>query len=147
MGGVDKLDSVCSLYKNNLISKGWYMYSFNHFLHIVLADCWLLYRRDIVLLAPDVQPVIFRKFILSVANSLVYLNKPISPLPLVPIKRQRISSSQESRHDKVDHFATYSERQERCKLCQKITFVECMKWRQHLCFVRERNRFLLYHTP
>ncbi|XP_047132711.1 piggyBac transposable element-derived protein 3-like isoform X1 [Hydra vulgaris] len=47
MGGVDKLDMMCSFYKPNLKCHRWYVYIWAHTLLIALSNAWFLYRRDL----------------------------------------------------------------------------------------------------
>ena len=60
MGGIDRLDMMCSLYKRLFKSKRWYMYIFVHTLTITVVNSWLLYRRDCKELSQ--KPLPLRKF-------------------------------------------------------------------------------------
>ena len=50
MGGIDLLDSFTSLYKQQIQSRGWYMYIFWHTIMISAVNSWLLYRKHCKLL-------------------------------------------------------------------------------------------------
>lgn len=45
MGGVDLMDSLTSLYKNDFRNKRWYMRLFHHFLDVAVVNAWILYRK------------------------------------------------------------------------------------------------------
>lgn len=54
-----------------------------------------------------------------------------------------------SRYDNVGHFMTMTT-QGRCRLCSKLTVVQCLKCQVRLCFVtgkNSRNCQLQYHIP
>ncbi|KAL2098395.1 hypothetical protein ACEWY4_007602 [Coilia grayii] len=46
MGGVDLLDSIIALYRTKVKSTKWYHRLVFHFLDMMIATSWLLYRRD-----------------------------------------------------------------------------------------------------
>ena len=75
MGGVDKLDMMCALYKPTLRSQKWYMYIFLHSLHIALVNAWLLYRRNTPILKPTAKAMPLHKFQSQVAQGLATTNK------------------------------------------------------------------------
>ena len=52
MGGVDKLDMVCSLYKQTIRSQRLYVYIWLPSIIITVANAWILYRRNVQLLDP-----------------------------------------------------------------------------------------------
>jgi hypothetical protein len=140
MGGVDKMDSLCALHKYNLRSKRWYMYLFHHLAHECVINAWLLYKRD----NPE-NSMLLRKFIWMVATSLAHANKPSSQR----MKRQRLSDglgTLDVRFDTLDHFPTWNEKRNRCKLCtSNNSWIVCSKCKVYLCCTRERNCFLSYH--
>jgi hypothetical protein len=55
MGAIDLLDSLTSLYKQNIKSRIWYMYIFWHTIMIRAVNSWLWYRRHCKLLQEGKQ--------------------------------------------------------------------------------------------
>ncbi|KAH9628531.1 hypothetical protein HF086_001138, partial [Spodoptera exigua] len=61
----------------------------------------------------------------------------------------QVSPVETSRYDNVGHFMTMTT-QGRCRLCSKLTVVQCLKCQVRLCFVtgkNSRNCQLQYHVP
>ena len=46
MGGINKLDKMCSLYNLTLRSRRWYIYLWLHWLTIAVVNAWFLYHRN-----------------------------------------------------------------------------------------------------
>lgn len=52
------------------------------------------------------------------------------------------------RTDKIDHWPTFTEKREKCKMpkCKGFTFVTCTKCNIHLCLNKNNNCFMNYHV-
>ena len=70
MGGIDKLDMMCALYKPRLRTR-WYIYIWLHTVFIASVNAWLLYRRNLKVMQPDKQFMQFKRFLADIAGSLV----------------------------------------------------------------------------
>ena len=53
MGGIDKLDMMCALYKPRLRTRRWYIYIWFHAIQIAVVNAWFLYRRDLKICRPS----------------------------------------------------------------------------------------------
>ena len=69
MGGIDKLDMMCALYKGQIKSRRWYIYIWLHSVTVALVNSWLLYRRD-QMIHGNSKTMKLRDFQLQVATSL-----------------------------------------------------------------------------
>ncbi|CAH1996202.1 unnamed protein product [Acanthoscelides obtectus] len=130
-------------------------------LKVVLDMCcvnaWLLWRRS-----NKEFDLPLKDFKLAIADSLCNLNRehkrrvgrPSAEVQtLYAMKKKRGPTNeipqQEVRLDGMDHLPQWSEQQRsRCKfpLCQSKSLVSCMKCKVSLCFNKERNCFLRFHT-
>jgi hypothetical protein len=45
MGGVDLMDSLVALYRNNIRDSRWYIRIFHHMLNVAVVNTWLLWRK------------------------------------------------------------------------------------------------------
>jgi hypothetical protein len=75
MGGVDPLDSLVSLYKQQMKSRRWYMYVFWHTLIIAAVNAWLWYKRHCSLLQK--QPLKLCIFLRDIASGLIEINSKV----------------------------------------------------------------------
>ena len=71
MGGIDKVDMMCSFYKASLKCHRWYIYIWAHTLVIALVNAWFLYRRNLKILSPNAKFVPLKRFQGEVAMSLI----------------------------------------------------------------------------
>ena len=62
MGGIDKLDMMCSFYKANLKCHRWYIYIWAHTTMIASVNAWFLYRRDLKLIKPNAKHMPLKSF-------------------------------------------------------------------------------------
>ncbi|XP_053376586.1 piggyBac transposable element-derived protein 2-like [Mercenaria mercenaria] len=69
MGGVDLLDSLCSLYKPRVKSRRWYMYIFWHTIMMAVVNAWLCHKKHATLLGTNSMKL--SDFINHVADSLI----------------------------------------------------------------------------
>ena len=53
VGGINKLDKMCSLYKQTLRSRRWHNYLWLHSLMIAVVNAWFLYHRNIQWIDPQ----------------------------------------------------------------------------------------------
>ena len=77
MGGVDKLDMVCSLYKPSLRTRRWYIHIWLHRILIAAVNGWFLHRRDLKICKPDGKFIQLKGFLANLAHSLVKTIQPI----------------------------------------------------------------------
>ena len=52
MRGIDKIDALVGFYRTFFKSKKWYRQILFNFMDIALVNAWLLYRRDMLNVAP-----------------------------------------------------------------------------------------------
>lgn len=136
------MDSLCALYKYKIRCRRWYKYFFYHYIHLAVANSWLLYIRDFKLSQATGKSLILRKFISSVACTLQRANKP----QFCSTKRARLSLTQDIRYDNIGHLLVWADKRQRCKLCVKNNpWIMSSKCEISLCITRERNCFLEFH--
>lgn len=156
MGGIDKLDMMCSFYKANLKCHRWYIYIWAHTTTIALVNAWFLYRRNLKLIQPNAKHMPLKKFQAEVASSLIQAEKrkigrpSLDQLIVPPPKKVAAVQSnptQDVRRDKVNHMPAYTEKRQRCKQCKiGFSYIQCQKCNVWLCLQRERNCFNDFHT-
>ena len=154
MGGIDKLDMMCSFYKANLKCHRWYIYIWVHTTTIALVNAWFLYRRNLKLIQPNAKHMPLKKFQAKVASSLIQAEKckigrpSLDQLIVLPPKKVAVvSSTQDFRRDKVNHMPAYTEKRQRCKQGKiGFSYIQCQKCNACLCLKRERNCFNDFHT-
>lgn len=152
MGGVDLSDMLLELYRINRRHAKWYMRIVFWILGVSVTNAWLLTREHNKLQLLDFQA--------DVAYGLLHAKKrmpssgvkkrgrPVStssssPSP-VPSAKRRILPSMDVRKDHIDHMPEYKT-EKKCALCSKKTNVFCKKCQVNLCFIRERNCFVIFH--
>ncbi|XP_065665259.1 piggyBac transposable element-derived protein 3-like [Hydra vulgaris] len=154
MGGVDKLDMMCSFYKPNLKCHRWYIYVWAHTLLIALSNAWFLYRRDLKIICPSKKFMPLKNFQAAVASSLVTVVKRKAgraSLDAIPIPTKRAAAVQSNptkdiRLDGFDHLPTYSDKRQRCKKCKTgFSYIRCKKCNVWLCLNKDRNCYHDYH--
>ena len=57
MGGVDFLDSLIALYMIRMRSRKWYHRLVYHFIYMVMAQCWLRYKKYSQQMGVDLVPL------------------------------------------------------------------------------------------
>lgn len=160
MGGVDKFDHLCEIYRMSSRAKRWYIPIVMFMLNLCLVNSWLLYRTD----ATDAKNLLSeeerkkynilnsKSFRLQVFHSLtssVKRGRPSGDEPgaLKCIKNPVVPRPCDAvRKDTTDHWPAWSDVKLRCKNCTTgFTFIKCVKCDMGLCFVRDRNCFLQFH--
>lgn len=145
MGGVDLADMLISLYKTPFKSRRWYIGIFVQILDICINNAWLLYRRDQAQSSKQYIPLKdFRYEIYEGLKKFGRADKNDKARKGVP----SANPVESLRYDAIGHFMIMTT-QGRCKLCQKLTTVLCMKCKVRLCFVtgkNPRNCQLDYHV-
>ncbi|XP_053400500.1 piggyBac transposable element-derived protein 2-like [Mercenaria mercenaria] len=156
MGGVDLLDSLCSLYKPPVKSRRWYMYIFWHTIMMAVVNAWLCHKKHATLLGTNSMKL--PDFINHVAGSLIETTVRVGRPPLTavlnfspPQKLKNSSSKLPSSAKCLDgtgHLPLYEDKRQRCKHsgCDGFSFVKCVKCGVHLCFNRNKNCYMLYHV-
>ncbi|XP_046396458.1 piggyBac transposable element-derived protein 3-like [Ischnura elegans] len=69
MGGVDLMDSLVALYRNDIRNSRWYMRIFYHMLNVAVVNAWLLWRKS------NNVPIDLLEFKSRVANGLIFSGK------------------------------------------------------------------------
>ena len=116
MGGIDKLDMMCALYKATIRSRRWYIYIWIHTLVIAVVNACFLYRRNEKLLNPEKKTMPLRTFQSFVADGLITANVRVREKPsleslslpiLQRVKRVQSIPTHDVRIDCIDHFPTW----------------------------------------
>lgn len=151
MGGVNLADMLIALYRTGIKSKRWYKNIFSQLLDICINNAWFLRSRH------DKQRAFIRKndhlksFRYEIYASLLKRDRTLKNAVSVPEKAKIKTPHVERpgadiRYDRVDHWPLITE-YKRCKYCKKRqTNVVCTKCNLNLCFVKNRNCFVDFHT-
>ena len=157
MGGINKLDMMCSFYKANLKCHHWYIYIWAHTTTtIALVNAWFLYRRNLKLIQSNAKQMPLKKFQAEVASSLMQAEKrkigrpfldQLIVLPPKKVAAVQSNPTQDVRQDKVNHMPAYTEKRQQCKQCKiGFLYIQCQKCNMWLYLQRERNCFNDFHT-
>ncbi|XP_024119090.1 piggyBac transposable element-derived protein 3 [Oryzias melastigma] len=163
MGGVDALDALIAYYRIHIRSKKFYLRLFFHFVDMVIVNGWLLYRRDCESLGvPRKEQQDLLDFRSSIAQALCMEGKNLvvkkRGRPSMDIDREvekkkrrgpaKAIPVQEVRTDAVGHWPLTEAKRLRCRIphCKGQTVVKCAKCNVHLCFNKNTNCFLAFHT-
>ena len=126
MGGIDKLDMICALYKPRLRTRRWYIYIWFHTIQIAVVNAWFLYRRDLKICRPDTQFMQFKCFLAEVAESLIKVTSSsgrpsFDSILQPPTKAARVQGnpSNNVKKDVFDHMPCYNEKRQRCLSCSQ----------------------------
>ena len=151
MGGIDKLDMMCALYKDQIKSRRWYIYIWLHSVTVALVNSWLLYRRD-QMIHGNSKTMKLRDFQLQVATSLRKIatkRRPSFTNFSRKCKRERKQPTVpiDVRKDGVGHMPIWDNKRKRCGFCKenKFFYVNCGKCNVWLCFNKERACYGYYH--
>ncbi|KAE8737699.1 hypothetical protein FOCC_FOCC016835 [Frankliniella occidentalis] len=152
MGGVDKFDHLCELYRMSSRAKRWYLPIFIFMLNMTLTNSWLLYKRDSLELNQKIMPS--KDFRLEIYQSWVTSCVRKAGRPGLAddtiVKKKYFTKPrplQEVRYDSYEHWPSWSCSQSRCSYCKKgKTYVTCMKCDVSLCFIPSRNCFVHFHA-
>lgn len=144
MGGVDLNDRMVAHYPHGFKNKKWYLRIFYHFLNVALVNSWICYKEK-------VEEITFLEFKSSVANALIYAQRPKKrgrpaknndedDVSNLQCKRKRATTKSVSldiRFDSVGHYPTKTNSQHasRCKesSCTKKTRYLCKKCDISVC--------------
>ena len=170
MGGVDLFDMSMSTYRHKNKSTKWYRPVFLWGLNLCVINGWIQYKREAA--AIGMQPS-KRHDLLSftslVSTSLIQFNKssfpeasprrgrPPAPTlvesntsaqPLRPRNRVQQRPNDDVRLDRVGHFPSMVEasRRQKCRVCNSLTQMTCVKCKTFACVRPSRNCFIDYHT-
>lgn len=162
MGGVDKFDFLMALYRTFIRSRKWTLRMMNHAIDMAVVNSWIEYRRDADKIGiPKNKQLDLIHFRQEIAEALILAHQlPVrkrgrpsrdSPSPELHPKRARVLVPvQDMRYDNLGHIPEFQDikNNQRCKngICQKKSFVRCIKCNVPLCITRENNRFKEFHT-
>lgn len=94
MGGVDLMDSLVALYRNDVRNKRWYMRIFYHMLNVTVVNSWILWKWE------KYEALDLLEFKSRIATGLIYQGKA----EMMKKKRGRPSDeSQEPKKKRVSH--------------------------------------------
>ncbi|XP_057691467.1 piggyBac transposable element-derived protein 3-like isoform X1 [Corythoichthys intestinalis] len=164
VGGVDLADTFAARYRIELRPRRWYMCILYYLINQSLVSGWLLYRRYLTQKQKKYMPLL--DFRAQVADALIKVGKRAN---LNSRKRGRPSSEEapersqaatssppgqriiapsvEVRLDRFDHFPIHADKRGRCRARKNgNTQMTCLKCRVLLCFTKDQNCFLDYHT-
>uniref|UniRef100_UPI00358E218E piggyBac transposable element-derived protein 3-like n=1 Tax=Myxine glutinosa TaxID=7769 RepID=UPI00358E218E len=162
MGGVDLADMLMALYRIGIRPRRWYLRILYYLIDLSLVNGWLLYRRHLNQKQQKYMPLL--DFRAEVANALIKVGKHADgssrkrgrpsledgsppPTPPLPPQQRTVTPSADVRLDRLDHFPTHAEKRGRCRLCSKgYTQMACQKCKVLLCFTKDKNCYLEYHT-
>ena len=131
------------------------MHLFYHLFDTAIVNAWLLYRK---VHGNQTRLVDFRGFAAEALckagrSSVAKRGRPSTEVEtMLEAKKHRGPTSQipvkEVRLDRVEHFMNWKEKRQRCKLpgCKLMTHVNCSKCNVALCFNKDHNCFLTFHT-
>ena len=164
MGGVDKLDFLISLHRILAKTRKWPVRMIFHFLDFSLANSWLQYRDFEVDQGTPKSNIVD----LLACHDEVVLSLIMSRLPgrslgrprsctdgtvtsPEPPKRSKIAVRpvENVRYDLAEHWPeSVDGKPQRCKLeqCHGRSRVRCKKCNVHLCLMKDRNCFEVFHT-
>ncbi len=165
MGGVDLADMFAALYRIEIRPRRWYLRILYYLIDLSVVNGWLLYRRHLTQKQEKkyMPLLVFRA---QVADALIKVGKQAdlnsrkrgrpsledapephqaaSPPP--PLQRI-VAPSVDVRLDRFDHFPIHADKRGRCRLCKTgYTQMACLKCKVLLCFTKDKNCFLDYHT-
>lgn len=155
MGGVDLIDSIMGRYKIKLRSKRWQVRVFYHLLDLVMANAWLLYKKNRSNNTEKLLPA--AEFRLQIAETLLKYGQKInvknirSLEPQIQAKKRKGPAQhappQALRLDQVGHWPIWTEKRIRCKMpnCQGVTQTMCEKCGIALCYNKHNNCYRAYH--
>ncbi|XP_065354215.1 piggyBac transposable element-derived protein 2-like [Calliphora vicina] len=156
MGGVDLIDAIMGRYKIQLRSKRWQVRLFYHFLDLVMANSWLLYKKNSA--ANKTHKLLSSaEFRLQIAETLLKLDtkskikRTRSIEPDLQAKKSKGPAQhappQAVRLDQVGHWPVWAEKRIRCKMpnCQGVSQTLCEKCGVALCYNKNNNCFRAFH--
>lgn len=155
MGGIDKLDMMCALYKPTLRTRRWYIYIWLHTIQIAAVNAWFLYRRDLKITKPEAKYMQLKRFLAEIAESLTRTARRVGRPSLDDIlnqpkkKASRVQGNptQDVRRDGYGHMPIWNEKRQRCSFCKKnFSYMSCRKCNVWLCINKDRNCFQSFHT-
>lgn len=156
MGGVDKLDSLLGRSHCKIRSRKWYFRIFYHLLDITVINAWLMFRKV------HTSKMKLKDFRASVAEVMCNLeshtaskrgrpsSSDVETLLNAKKKRGNVAHlpAKEVRLDRVAHWPKHMGDRQRCKNpgCHGSSYIICQKCGVALCFNKNSNCFLIFHT-
>ncbi|XP_055087231.1 piggyBac transposable element-derived protein 3-like [Periophthalmus magnuspinnatus] len=163
MGGVDLADMFAALYRIDIRPRRWYLRILFYLIDLSLVNGWLLYRRHLIQ-KQEKKYMPLLDFRAQVADALIKVGKqadfnsrkrgrtslenaPEHHQAAPPPLQRIIAPLDVVRLDRFDHFPIHADKRGRCRLCKNgYTQTACLKCKVLLCFTKEKNCFLEYHT-
>lgn len=166
MRGVDLYNMLLSLYRIHHQSTKYSMHIVFYCIGVALVNGWLLYRWHMVQKnLPARNQLSLLKFQAELAASLCKLGKlcgeavrwrgrpsSTSPVPAATPSRERKAASipnptKDIQLDSVKHFPQFQDKQQHCCHYKNgHSHIKCTKYRVHLCLVKARNCFTVFHA-
>ena len=123
MGGIDKLDMMCSFYKANIKCHRWYIYIWARTTTIALVNAWFLYCRNLKLIQPNAKHMPLKKFQAEVASSLIQAEKRKIGRPsldqLIVLPPKKVATVQSSASSARSGFHTFNAKNVICGFAYK----------------------------
>ncbi|CAK1586716.1 unnamed protein product [Parnassius mnemosyne] len=139
MGGVDLLDQLMSYYRTFIKSKKWPLRMIFHESDLAVVQAFRDYNIDNDLLGiPKAKRLSLLRFRRRLSDALITPRRPGEVRPSIEVAR-----------DGVGHFTAHDGGSgTRCKLvgCKGKSRIKCVKCKVHLCFTKDKNCFLVFHS-
>lgn len=166
MGGADLAEMLLELYRINHKSTKYYTRIVYWAIGTAVVNSWLIYRRNIKAVTPEIKPMSLIKFQTCVAKGLIHCKKTkhgirkrgrpsLNPQdsspkgsPVPSTSRYKVTPEPDNniRLDGAGHWVTWEGRG-RCRKCKShFPCSKCRKCKVYLCCNATRNCFLAYHT-
>ncbi|XP_063827581.1 piggyBac transposable element-derived protein 3-like [Ostrinia nubilalis] len=158
MGGVESAVKLLAVAPNRYKSRKWTDRFFGHMIDLAVTNSWVSYKADQTARGtPSKHIKKLRSFKLELANVLIdtYFETSTAPnlsSPSTPQKKRRgripviPTPSLRCRRYNARHIAIFADRQNKCRVCHKKTWMSCTSCQINLCIVRDRNCFRDFHS-
>lgn len=165
MGGIDLHDRLLSYYRSYIRTKKWPIRVFNHFVDVVIINCWIMYKRiskrDGVPKKDQLSLLEYRLRLgsLLILSSSAPRRQPSleedsteeeSEVPRPKYRKVVPQALPEVKYDSVGHLPKFMKDDtfaSKCRMqgCKSRCRVICIKCKVYLCI--NNNCFVKYHTP
>jgi len=156
MGGVDLLDANIGRYKIRMRSRKWYVRLFYHLLDTCVVNSRILQKRVLLQKNESDKIITLAKFRETLRVSLCEEGKNLDTTPTRgrPSKKVKLTYMSDRKKPSVVHKTTIShwpvwgKTRQRCRFsnCKGFTYVNCSKCITFMCFNKNNNCFVNYHS-